>query len=307
MRPDPRPAIGPRIDLHTHSSCSDGTQTVGELARAAAAAGLDTFALTDHDTTMGWASASDAARESGVAIVPGIEVSSVADRRSVHILALLPDVSAGSALVRLIDRARESRLSRARRMVDALAVDFPLTWDDVLAQVADPTTSVGRPHIADALVAAGLASDRGDAFARMLSPDAPYYQGYWAPEPAEAVEAIRAAGGVAILAHPGSSTRGRRGGTGAVPIAGDAGVDRAVVDAMVDAGLMAIEVDHREHSEQERSVLREYAASRRLLVTGGSDYHGAGKPNRLGENLTSPDVLEALIAVSSSKTEVLRP
>jgi predicted metal-dependent phosphoesterase TrpH len=283
-----------RIDLHTHTRCSDGTDGVDELVAGAARAGLDVIALTDHDTTAGWDEAAQAARRHGVSVVPGIEVSTEFAALSVHVLALLPDPSDSTELGRQMDRARRSREGRARRMVERLAEDHPITWDDVQAQVAGEYTTVGRPHIADALVAAGVVDDRSAAFTDLLSPSSPYYERYWAPDPAAAVRAIVAAGGVSIAAHPGSVTR-------------DGTAPEDLLEAMVAAGLSGLEVDHREHDDVSRARLRDFARAHDLLETGGSDYHGAGKPNRLGENLTRPSVLAALLERATSRTEVLSP
>lgn len=276
-------AAASRIDLHTHSTYSDGTCDVDELLANARAAQLDVIALTDHDTTAGWGDARAAAARHGVAVIPGIEVSTQYGHASVHVLALLPDPSPDTALARELGRAREARRTRAREMVDRLAEDYPITWEQVSAQVAGERTTVGRPHIADALVAAGVVPDRSAAFAGPLAADSPYYVPHYAPSPEVAVAAIRDAGGIAVVAHPGSVRRG-----GELP--------ETLLEAMAAAGLQGIEVDHREHDERERSRLRDLARSWGLWVTGGSDYHGRGKPNRLGENLTSPDVLEAMLS-----------
>lgn len=283
-----------RIDLHTHSTWSDGTDSVHALMAKAAAAGLDAIALTDHDTTAGWAQLPAAAAETGVVALPGIEVSSEHERLSVHVLALLVDPSAGTELAAELARARASRRDRARAMTERIAEDFPLRWEDVQAQAADGDTTLGRPHLADALVACGVVADRAEAFARILHPDSPYYVRHYAPSPARAVEVIVRAGGVAIAAHPGSVRR-----LGAVP--------HHILGEMVDAGLAALEIEHREHDVQARAVLRGIAAAHGLLTTGGSDYHGAGKPNRLGENTTSSVVLDALLACVTSPMEVICP
>ncbi len=289
-----RPGPDDRIDLHTHTTFSDGTCGVDELVQRARGAGLAAIGLTDHDTIAGWAEAPEAVRRHGVAVVPGIEVSTEYGHSSVHVLALLPDPSTDTALAHEILRARESRRTRARTMVDRLSADFPLTWELVAEQVAGETTTVGRPHIADALVAAGVVADRHEAFASMLAPSSPYYVRHYAPSPEAAVAAIRDCGGVAVAAHPASGSRGT-----AVPM--------GLLESMTAAGLAGIEVDHREHGAAERRRLAAFARAHGLLMTGGSDYHGRGKPNRLGENLTSPAVLEAMISLSSSGTEVLWP
>ncbi|PWH06830.1 phosphatase [Brachybacterium endophyticum] len=290
----PQPEDEPRIDLHTHTRCSDGTESVEELVAQAARAGLDTIALTDHDTTAGWQEAARAAARHGVRVVPGIEVSAEHGHLSVHVLALLPDPSEDTDLARQMKRARSSRDARARRMVERLAEDHPITWEDVAAQVAGENTTVGRPHIADALVARGIVPDRSAAFSHLLSPTSAYYVRYYAPDPATAVRSIVAAGGVAVAAHPGSSTR-------------DGSLPEDLLEEMVDAGLAGLEVDHREHDDVSRARLSAFARSHGLLETGGSDYHGAGKPNRLGENRTRPAVLAALLERATSRTEVLAP
>ncbi|MEE1649287.1 PHP domain-containing protein [Brachybacterium sp. J144] len=283
-----------RIDLHTHTSWSDGTCTVAELLARAAEAGLGTIAVTDHDTVGCWGEIPAASAASGVSVVPGIEVSAEHQGLSVHVLALLVDPSPDTELAHEMARARRSRVERAQRMVELIGRDHPIAWKDVRAQAADGDTVIGRPHIADALVAHGVLPDRSAAFREILHPSGPYYVPYYAPSPATAVRAIREAGGVAIAAHPASGTR-------------DAEVPASVLEDMIGAGLAGIEVDHREHDEPERRRLGEFARSQGLLVTGGSDYHGAGKPNRLGENLTQPDVLAAIIRRATSSTEVIRP
>lgn len=286
-----------RADLHTHSTYSDGTCTVDELLAEARAARLDVIALTDHDTTAGWDDARAAASAHGVTVIPGIEVTAEHGRASIHILALLPDPGPETPLAHELQRARASRRDRARAMVEAIACDHPITWDQVQEQVAGEETTLGRPHIADALVAAGVVPDRGAAFASILAPGSPYYVRHYAPAPEVAVAAIRQAGGIPIAAHPASSGRGEN-------------VPEEILEAMIGAGLLAIEVDHREHGEAERTRLRQIARSHGLWTTGGSDYHGAGKPNRLGENLTSPEMLEAMLPASGGASwgsEPMRP
>jgi predicted metal-dependent phosphoesterase TrpH len=265
-----------RIDLHTHSSVSDGTETPGELVASAAAAGLDVVALTDHDTTAGWAEASDAARRLGVALVPGTEVSALSRGVSVHLLSYLQD-PADPALADLVAQTRDARLHRGRAIVERLSQDLPITWDDVLAQ-QQPGTVVGRPHIADALVALGVVPDRTAAFADLLSARGRYYVPYYAPEAAEAVEAVLASGGVPVFAHPGADGRGRV-------------VPDSAIEELAEAGLAGLEVHHRDHTPEQRARLAALADRLGLLVTGSSDYHGTGKDNVLGENTTAPEVL----------------
>jgi predicted metal-dependent phosphoesterase TrpH len=278
-----------RIDLHAHSLASDGTDTPGELVAAAAEAGLDVVALTDHDSVAGWDEAADAARRHGVVLVPGVEISCLADGISVHLLAYLPEPD-HPGLRAEFDRTRDDRVHRARRMVERIAHDYPLTWQDVLEQVEDGAT-VGRPHIADALVARGHLEDRDEAFRAVLANGSPYYVQHYAPEVFDAVRLVLDAGGVPVMAHPLAGRRGRV-------------VPDATITELAAAGLAGLEADHRDHSPAERAHVRALAADLGLLVTGGSDYHGAGKPNVLGEHLTEPDVFAALEEASTGAAVV---
>lgn len=168
-----------RIDLHTHSTASDGTDAPARVVADAAAAGLDVVALTDHDTTAGWADAAESARRHGIALVRGAEISARSGHVSVHLLSYLHDPTHPDLLAET-ERTREDRVSRARRMVERIGEDYPLTWEDVLSQTEEGTT-IGRPHIADALVATGHVSDRSAAFATILHPGTGYYVPHYAP------------------------------------------------------------------------------------------------------------------------------
>jgi len=279
-----------RIDLHTHSTVSDGTEPPGQVIRAAARAGLDVVALTDHDTTAGWDEAAAAAVKYGVTFVPGAEVSCTHQGISVHMLSYLHDPTS-QGLLSEMDAARDSREYRARAMVERIAEDYDLKWEDVAAQ-ADEGTTLGRPHIADALVARGHAENRDAAFATILHGRSRYYVRHYAPDAIDAVRLIREAGGVPVFAHPLASKRGRI-------------VDEAAIGEMVDAGLAGLEADHRDNPVEARHRLREIAKAHGLFVTGSSDYHGTGKENRLGEFTTSPEVLEQIEAQGVGK--VVRP
>jgi predicted metal-dependent phosphoesterase TrpH len=279
-----------RIDLHAHSNVSDGTETPDVVMQAAAAAKLDAIALTDHDSTDGWALASAAAVLAGVAFVPGIEISCrTAEGISVHLLSYLHD-PAHPGLLEEITKAKDARLTRAEHMVTLLAEDYPLTWDDVIHHVA-PGATLGRPHIADALVAAGVVSDRSEAFSSILTSRSRYFVQHYAPDPAVAVELVRAAGGVPVFAHPVASARGRI-------------VGEQTYQEMIDAGLAGLEIEHRDNPEEGRRFLRRLAERHDLLVTGSSDYHGTGKPNLLGENLTAPEVLARIEEMATGSTVV---
>ncbi|WP_346928006.1 PHP domain-containing protein [uncultured Arthrobacter sp.] len=280
-----------RIDLHAHSNVSDGTQAPGAVMASAAEAGLDVVALTDHDSTDGWAEAALAARDHGVALVPGMEISCrTTEGISVHLLCYLHD-PAHPGLLEEITKAKDARFTRAERMVSLLAEDYPLSWDDVIHHVA-PGATLGRPHIADALVAAGVVADRTEAFESILTSRSRYFVQHYAPDPAFAVELVRAAGGVPVFAHPVASARGRI-------------VGERTYREMIDAGLAGLEIYHRDNPEEGRAFLRKLADRHGLLVTGSSDYHGAGKPNVLGENLTSPEVF-ARIEELGTGTPVVR-
>lgn len=281
-----------RIDLHAHSNVSDGTENPADVIASAAAAGLDVVALTDHDTTSGWSEAAAAAPGLGVALVPGMEVSCKSSEGiSVHLLSYLHDPTHPGLLAE-ITKAKSARLTRAESMVAILAEDYELSWEDVIMHVT-PGATLGRPHIADALVSMGAARDRSDAFASILTSRSRYFIPHYAPDPALAVELVLAAGGVPVFAHPVASARGRV-------------VGLETFHDMIDAGLAGVEVDHRDNPEEGREFLRSLARKHDLLITGSSDYHGTGKPNLLGENVTSPDAL-ARIEDLASGTAVVRP
>jgi predicted metal-dependent phosphoesterase TrpH len=274
-----------RIDLHTHSSASDGTERPAELMRAAAAAGLDVVALTDHDTTRGWAEA-EGALPGGLRLVRGAEMSCVYGGVSLHLLAYLFDPS-HAELAAEMSMALDDRVPRAQAIVAKLAAaGHPVTWELVLDQLQDGAT-VGRPHIADTLVAAGVVADRNEAFTTLLHDDGPFFVGHYYVDALRAVELVRAAGGVPVFAHPAAATRGTTVGDDAIR-------------AMAAAGLAGLEVDHRDNAPADRERLRALAGELGLLVTGASDYHGAGKDNRLGEHTTDPSVFEAMLAQVTS-------
>ncbi|MGN6446026.1 PHP domain-containing protein [Amnibacterium sp.] len=283
-------AVRGRFDLHTHSTVSDGTETPSDVVRAAAAAGLAGLALTDHDSTAGWATATAAAREAGIGLLPGVELSTRSGWRSVHMLGYLVDPE-DAALLAETDRIRRARRDRARRIVDAIAVDYPVSWDDVLDQTA-PGATVGRPHIADALVALGIEPDRSAAFAGILHPRRGYIEPHYAPTPVEGVALIRAAGGVPVLAHPGATRA-------------EWVIPEDEVAALVDAGLFGIEADHPENTAGGGPVAAALARRFGLPITGSSDYHGSGKPNRIGERTTAPDVVEAILAQATGSAPIL--
>ncbi|MFB7891542.1 PHP domain-containing protein [Microbacterium sp. NPDC056044] len=274
-------------DLHLHSANSDGTQPPAEVMASAHRHGVRTAALTDHDTTSGWAEAAEAATSLGMTFVPGMELSARHEWRSVHVLAYLPDPDE-PALRTETARIRASRLDRARLMADRIARDYDLVWDDILEQTTDGAT-VGRPHIADALVARGLVRDRAEAFAGILSPRGDYYVALYAPDPVTAVGLVAGAGGVPVIAHPA-------GRAGLLPM--------RLLERMLDAGLAGFELGHRENRDPALSTLRDLCRERDLIVTGSSDYHGLGKPNQPGENTTTDEMVARIIARATGSAPV---
>lgn len=274
-------------DLHLHSDHSDGTETPAAVMASVHRAGLRTVALTDHDTTSGWAEAADAAVSLGMTLLPGMELSARWQGRSVHVLGYLFDPD-DARMRALTDRIRSSRVTRAREMADRIGRDLDLTWDDIVAQTAVGAT-VGRPHLADALVAKGHVRDRGEAFEGILHPGSDYYVALYAPDPVTAVAAIADAGGVPIIAHPA-------GRAGLLP--------GHVVDDMLDAGLAGFELGHRENVEPALSRLRALVADRGLIATGSSDYHGLGKPNQPGEFTTSDEMVARIIERATGSAPV---
>ncbi|WP_296536927.1 PHP domain-containing protein [uncultured Actinomyces sp.] len=270
-----------RIDPHTHSVCSDGTDSPAELMARAAGSGIDVVGLTDHDTMAGWDEAASAVPVTGVTLLRGTEISCAADGITLHLLSYLHRGD-DQALSEAFAHARTSRDTRAQRMVERLSEDYPITWEDVIVQSSGAHT-IGRPHIADALVAAGSFPDRDAAFAGPLATGSPYYVIHWALDPVEACRLVRAAGGVPVAAHPRASSRQRR----LVP--------DAVLAEMAEAGLAALEMNHRDQTPEQREQVRVLARRLGLGLSGASDYHGAGKPNRLGENLMPPELLERIV------------
>jgi predicted metal-dependent phosphoesterase TrpH len=268
----------PGIDLHTHSTASDGTTPPERLVRAAAEAGLDAVALTDHDTTEGWAAAA-AALPDGLRLVRGAEISCSRNGISMHLLGYLfdPEDAALAAQLRVL---RESRRDRAERMIAMLVADgHAVSWEQV-SELADGT--VGRPHVARALVDAGLVTSIADAFTPdWIGTHGRYWAGKHELDVLDAMRLVHAAGGVTVFAHPGADARGMT-------------VGDDVIEEMAAAGLGGLEVDHVDHTVATRERLRGMAAALGLLVTGSSDYHGGNKLVRLGEHCTALAVLDEL-------------
>jgi predicted metal-dependent phosphoesterase TrpH len=264
-----------RIDLHTHSTASDGTDTPAELVRNAAAAGLDVVALTDHDTTRGHAEAIAALPQS-VTLVTGAELSCGLDGVSMHLLAYLFDPDEPE-LLRERELVRDDRVPRAQAMVGRLQeLGVPIEWPQV-ARIAG-NGSVGRPHIATALIELGVVPTVSDAFTpEWIADGGRAHVTRHELDPFTAIRLIKAAGGVSVFAHPLATKRGRT-------------VPEAVIAELAAYGLDGIEVDHMDHDEPTRARLRGLAAELGLLTTGSSDYHGSRKTCVLGEYTTDPEI-----------------
>lgn len=268
------------IDLHTHTDCSDGTDSPAQLVNKALAQGISVLAITDHDTTSGWSAAQQALRP-GLSLALGAEISCLTkDGISVHMLGLLFD-GENVGMQEMLENTRDSRIPRARKMIELLNdAGIKISMDDV-ESVKPVGATLGRPHIADALVKNGVVASRDEAFTDLLNNNSPYYVAHLAPTPEEAISTIRRAGGVAVIAHAFASLRGQ------VLSAED-------FSPLKNAGLNAIEVNHRDHGNEERSALARIARELDLVITGASDYHGTGKLNSLGENFTEQAQWERL-------------
>ena len=280
----------PLIDLHTHSTASDGTDTPEQLVAAAHRAGVDVLAITDHDTTGGWDEAA-AALPTGMRLVRGAEFSCVSptgrEERpvSVHLLGYLFD-PAHPAIVAEQSRLRDERVVRLARITEKMTADgYPVDVESVFELVPEGT-SVGRPHLARALVAAGVVGSVNEAFATLLHNGSPYYVPK-ADTPVErAIAMVRAAGGVAVFAHAFARRRGRV-------------VEPSVIADLAAVGLGGVEVDHPDHTPEDRELLRELAAAHDLVTTGSSDYHGTNKITPVAVEHTDPEAFEALLARTS--------
>ena len=278
------------IDLHAHTNHSDGIDTPSELIANAKKAGLSVVAITDHDTVSGWDEAITAAASHAISLVPGIEVSTrseVSTGRgiSVHILAYLPDPNYEPLMQRLAE-IRESRNRRARKMVDLLAADYPINWSDIESNIK-PGSTIGRPALADALVRKGIVQNRSEAFESILHRRSRYYVSELAIPTPEAIKLINQAGGVSVMAHPLIDFPAA---------ASPADLPQAHFESLIAAGLDGLEVNHRSVPKLAQTWLANLAVKHNLIVTGSSDYHGVGgKDNKLGENTTSPEMLDRII------------
>jgi len=278
------------IDIHTHTTCSDGTDSPRELVNKAIVQGLEVLGITDHDTTAGWAEAIETLRGS-LQLALGSEISCLTnDGVSVHMLGLLFDPE-HEEMQRVLEETRDGRLPRMRKMIEKMRAEgMDISIADV--EQAMPTgATMGRPHLADALVAKKIVKSRDEAFVDLLHNESRFYVSHAAPTPVEAIALIRRAGGVAVIAHPFASHRGQI-------------LKPEDFSELVTAGLNGIEVDHRDQNPDERAMLRTIAHELDLVITGSSDYHGTGKLNSLAENHTHREQWEKLESQSNARRVV---
>jgi len=275
------------IDLHTHTTSSDGTDSPRELVNKAIVQGLDVLGISDHDTTSGWQEATESLR-GNLKLALGAEISCLTDDGiSVHMLGLLFD-PLHEQMQTVLEETRDGRLPRMRKMIQKMQAEgFDISIEDVEKAMPAGAT-MGRPHLADALVAKKIVKSRDEAFTDLLHNESRFYVSHAAPTPIEAVKLIRRAGGVAVIAHPFASRRGQI-----------LGVDDFT--DLVTAGLNGIEVDHRDHNPSERAMLRVIATELDLVITGSSDYHGTGKLNSLAENHTDKAQWEKLESQANAR------
>ncbi|MBT1174760.1 PHP domain-containing protein [Bifidobacterium sp. LC6] len=270
-------------DIHCHTVFSDGTETPGAMARECKTLGLKGVAISDHDTTAGWQDAEAGARAVGLPLLRGTEITATDQGVSVHMLGFQYDPESPH-IVNLFAATRAARLRRTQHMVELMAKDYPISWESVLAQVKEGgKTTIGRPHIADALVSAGVYRNRSEAFADAVNSSSKYYIPTPSPTTHEVVAAVKEAGGVILVAHAADVSRNRR-------LLSD-----EQIAALANEGLDGLEVWHRGNPPEQRVRLLGLCRRFGLLVTGGSDWHGAGKPNLLGENLTDDATVAEIV------------
>lgn len=270
-------------DLHCHTTYSDGTKTPQDLIKIAKKLNIEGVAITDHDTTSGWDDFQKAASKENMPVLYGSEITAEDHGISVHMLAYQYNPE-DNLVTKMFATTRKRRIDRTRAMVERMSKDYPITWEDVLAQASyGELTTIGRPHIADALVAAGIFETRSQAFAGPISPHGPYYIPTPSPNVYEVIEAVKHAGGVSVIAHPADYSRN------SILLS-----DNQII-SYAHSGLNGLEVYHRGNSLTQRQRLLKIAKDYNLLITGGSDWHGDGKPNLLGEEITGRETVNKIL------------
>jgi len=299
-----------KIDLHIHSKNSDGADTVDELIPNIKDAKVDIFALTDHDRTDGWAKASELANELGLSFIPGIEITTegrVPDSEGnihpfgIHLLAYLPNPN-DPALVSILTTNQKSRETRTKKFVSNLQAKYPLLTYELVLEIAQEDSTLGRPDIAQALVQLGEFASVNDVFGAADSPihkRSPYYVRNEAPDVLEAIRVVRNAGGVPVVAHPLARTSKEDDQPAYLP--------REHFQEMVEAGLLGLETKHKEVAPATREILESFAQEHNLITTGSSDYHGLSvKPhNPLGLHSTSVEMLKRILELGTGTKPTL--
>lgn len=299
-----------RIDLHIHSKNSDGADTVEELIPLIKASGVDVFALTDHDRTDGWAKASELANELSLSFIPGIEITTEGRVPSsngsihpfgVHLLAYLPDPE-NEELKEVLEKNQANREVRTKKFVENLKAKYPKLSYELVLELAQDGSTLGRPDIATALVHLGEFDSVGDVFGAVDSPigkHSPYYVRNEAPDVLDVIKIVRRAGGVPVIAHPLARTSSEDTQPSFFP--------REHFEAMVEAGLLGLETEHKEVSPGTRQVLEAFALEKGLITTGSSDYHGLSVKahNPLGLHTTSLEMLKRILELGTGSKPTL--
>jgi predicted metal-dependent phosphoesterase TrpH len=299
-----------KIDLHIHSKNSDGADTVDELIPNIKEAKVDIFALTDHDRTDGWAKAAELANELALSFIPGIEITTegrIPDSEGnihpfgIHLLAYLPNPN-DPALISVLTTNQKSRETRTKKFVSNLQAKYPLLTYELVLEIAQEDSTLGRPDIAQALVQLGEFASVDDVFGAADSPihkRSPYYVRNEAPDVLEVIRIVRNAGGVPVVAHPLARTSKEDDQPAYLP--------REHFQAMVEAGLLGLETKHKEVAAATREILESFAQEHNLITTGSSDYHGLSvKPhNPLGLHGTSVEMLKRILELGTGTKPTL--
>ena len=299
-----------KIDLHIHSKNSDGADTVEELVPKIKASGVDVFALTDHDRTDGWAQAAELANEFGLSFIPGIEITTEGrvpnskgqmDPFGIHLLAYLPDPE-NAELKEVLEKNQQNRVVRTQKFVANLQAKYPKLSYELVLELAQDGSTLGRPDIATALVHLGEFDSVGDVFGAEDSPigkHSPYYVRNEAPDVLDVIRIVRRAGGVPVIAHPLARTSSEDTQPSFFP--------REHFEAMVEAGLLGLETEHKEVNQGTREILEAFALEKGLITTGSSDYHGLSVKahNPLGLHTTSVEMLKRILELGTGTKATL--